>query len=457
MSVRPAAALRHRVRRRPVAGAVVLAVLALVVVVLGRDATATSAQWRDDVYAQGTAIAATIAPATAVAVGTSHTCVLVSGKVWCVGANDQGQLGTGTAGGSSTVPVGPVGGPLASRTVTQLAASGNHTCALSGGQVYCWGGNTNGELGDGSQTNRATPVLVVSQLLLVTTTLTGVTSIAAGPSSSCAIAPLSLLGVELTSGVYCWGQTYGQAGRSSYATSVFTSLSALQLLEPGVNGVAIGSGSGCLVLGTAAYCWGQNASGQLGNNSTTTSQAPVPVSTSGVLSGRAVSVVAVGDDYACTAAGGQFDRFVYCWGANAHGQLGNSSTTTTHVPVAVTGGTLNGNAVTRVAASGHTTCAGWGTGVYFCWGANDTAQVGAGNNGDTTDRLAPVNVDRSDMGDETFQDFAIGTNHGAGVSRGDFLAYGWGANGQGQLGTGATTLLNRPGPMVPSWSGWGTP
>ncbi|WP_431310257.1 hypothetical protein [Luteimicrobium album] len=48
-------------------------------------------------------------------------------------------------------------GLLASRTVTQIAASGNHTCALSGGQMYCWGQNTSGELGDGTTTNRASP------------------------------------------------------------------------------------------------------------------------------------------------------------------------------------------------------------------------------------------------------------------------------------------------------------
>ena len=106
----------------------------------------------------------------------------------------------------------------------------------------------------------------------------------------------------------------------------------------------------------AAYCWGLDSSGQLGNNSMTQSPVPVAVSTSGVLAGQTLTQLAAGNAHVVRAGLG---RAAYCWGANGNGQLGNNSTNRSLVPVAVsTSGVLAGMTLTQITA-GSATPARW--------------------------------------------------------------------------------------------------
>ena len=203
--------------------------------------------------------------AMGVASGDFHTCALLeSGAMQCWGFNASGQLGDGTTTLSAS-PVDVVGlpGPVAA-----MSAGGIQTCALStSGAVWCWGGNVNGQVGDGSLVDRLLPTAVVGLDA-------GVRVVAAGWKHTCAIlADESML---------CWGQnSQGQLGDGSLADSGVPievgTLPKASLLDAG--GVRTGNiGHSCaFTLGGGLHCWGANFEGQLGTESLTNTSVPVPV------------------------------------------------------------------------------------------------------------------------------------------------------------------------------------
>jgi hypothetical protein len=256
---------------------------------------------------------AAAASATRLDAGGSHTCVVVSGgTVSCWGWNVFGQLGDGTTTNRST-PVAVSGLP-AGVTITQVSTGNSHTCAVSSaGAVYCWGNNDYGQLGDTSTTDRTTPVAV--------TGLTGVTQVSAGNEHTCARTS--------TGAVYCWGYNYyGQLG---YGT---TNNQPSPVAVTGLTGVTItqvsaGWNDTCARTSTgAAYCWGNNDYGQLGNGNLTSYQ-PSPVAVTGL---TGVTQVSTGGLHTCALSS---TGAAYCWGANGVGRLGNGNTANQHAPVAV--------------------------------------------------------------------------------------------------------------------------
>ncbi len=158
--------------------------------------------------------------------------------------------------------------------------------------------------------------------------------------------------------------------------------------------LAAGNAHVCAIDSTGtAYCWGSNGNGQLGINSTTKSLVPVAVSTSGVLSGVSIMQITAGYGHTCAAGS---SGAAYCWGANGNGQLGNSITTQSLVPVAVsTSGVLSGVSLTQVSADqgGQYTCALASTGAAYCWGAASYGQLG--NGGANSSPGVPVAVTTS--------------------------------------------------------------
>ena len=348
----------------------------------------------------------------AISAGAVHTCaVTTGGAAKCWGYNVYGQLGDGsTVQQFAPVDVVGLGGGMQA-----ISAGGEHTCALaSGGAVKCWGRNVTGALGDGSNTNRLTPVDVVG--------LADAVTVDTGYAHTCALS----VGGAMT----CWGANgAGQGGDGSFSSSMTPV--AVHGLSANVTAIALGNNHSCAVTsGNTVKCWGWNNEGQLGDGRTSRRLVAVDVPD---LAGNVVAINA-GYTHSCamTQVGG-----VRCWGFNDKGQLGDGTTAMRNTPVGVAG---LASGVVAVAAGigtfGHT-CAVTTNGGVKCWGANNVGQLGTG---DTTDRLAPEDVVGLSSG---ISAVAVGGIHACALTVIGGVKC-WGFNGYGQLGDGSSTTSASP-------------
>jgi alpha-tubulin suppressor-like RCC1 family protein len=360
------------------------------------------------------------------------------------GNNGYGQLGNGNST-SSSVPV-PVnqGGVLFGKTVTALAAGDSYSMALcSDGMVAAWGTNANGQLGNNSTTGSYAPVAVSQSGVLSGKT---VISIAVGYSHGLALCSDGT--------VSAWGDNYsgklGDNGAESYSKVPVAVVQSGVLSGKTVIAVAAGDSHSMALCsdGTVAD-WGNNADGQLGNNSTTNSSVPVAVSQSGVLAGKTVIAIAAGEYHSIALCS---DGTVAGWGDNGYGQLGNSSTTSSPVPVAVNqGGVLSGKTVIAVAAGANHTLALCSDGTVAAWGYNSHGELG---NGSTTSSSVPVAVSQGGvLSGKTVIAVASGLSHSTALCS-DGTAAAWGYNTYGQLGNNSTT--NSSVPVTVSTAGFGS-
>jgi len=294
-------------------------------------------------------------------------------------------------------------------TYTQAASSFNHTCAIYGsGGLHCWGQNFSGQLGDGTTTNSAIPVVVPG--------LTGVTSVSAGRVHTCA----------LTQGVVkCWGDgSDGQLGNgttNSSPTPVPVILLSAFSNQPVA--VAVGADFSCAQMlnavtgASTVRCWGGNSAGQVGSGSAS-AQVFTPATVSGL---TGVTHLTAGSYFACAVTGGT----VRCWGSGVNGQFGNGGSVSSSVPVAAATGITTATMVT--AGGAHVCAANGSTGDAWCWGDRTFGQVGDGVVGPSP-RTSPYYFGASFRPTKIY---AANAGNCAVVSG---QAFCWGLNNQGQLG-----------------------
>lgn len=282
-----------------------------------------------------------------VALSSFHGCAAKSdGSVWCWASGRSGQLGNGMDLITSATPVRANGITEASA----VAVGGSHSCALlRTGAALCWGANMNGQVGDGTNAQRAFPVPIAGA--------TDLAQIVAGLNHTCAR--------RSNGAVLCWGAgTLGQLGDGGMRDS-----NRGVMVSGLTDAVFLGAGSNhtCAVRATGAVvCWGANAGGQLGDGTTMNRPTPVPVN--GITDAAAVGG---GLSHTCAA---RRTGALRCWGANLRGQLGDGTTTDRLAPVDVPSITD----AARVTGGSDFTCVTRASGALLCWGGNSNGQLGRG-------------------------------------------------------------------------------
>lgn len=301
----------------------------------------------------------------AVAPGEEHTCALSElGQVFCWGANAFGQLGRGSAG--SAEEPSPKVVPMLDEAV-EISSGARHTCALSKqGAVWCWGAADAGQLGVGIGSGLlASP----ARAAFDSEPLLGVTALAAGGDTTCAVRQGGL--------AYCWGNNAdGQLGIGKLGPTMCgaSMLPCSTRPEPvanatGIVGVSCGGDATCFLRGSGqALCAGNGAKGRLGSGSEKGSFSPLPVS--GV---NALSSLSMGATHACAIQAPNHN--LWCWGQNGNGQLFESNISAPfRLAPALVGSLAN---VEQVTAGAGFTC-GLSAGSVLCVGANDAGQLGQG-------------------------------------------------------------------------------
>jgi len=366
----------------------------------------------------------------AIDAGNNHSLALTrEGAVYAWGINTYGQLGDGTTTSRSTpVQVKGVGGLGNLSHVTAIAAGGQHSLALNSlGVVYAWGSNSNGQLGDNTHTNRYTPVQVTG--IVGTNSAECAKAIAAGGAHSMVV-------MDHNGWVRTWGyNAYGQLGNGTTADS--TAPASTSTYSTDVNSIWAGYSQSFFLRGVSGlFAWGRNNYGQLGLGDT--AQHNDPTAVSGMTRVGIIAISAGADHSLAIASNG----YVYAWGNNNFGQLGDGTTTSRTTPVQVKGAGGSGNlTAVAVAAGGNHSLALMNNGRVYAWGDNTFGQLGDDT---TTNRSTPVQV----KGMNYFElDYVTAIAAGSGSSyalSGNGYVWAWGHNNAGQLGDGTTTNRSTP-------------
>jgi alpha-tubulin suppressor-like RCC1 family protein len=363
------------------------------------------------VFAMCASIASHSETYTQAASSWNHSCAIYgSGGLHCWGSNASGQLGDGTTT-DSAIPVVVPG----LTGVTSVSTGRMHTCALTQGAVKCWGDGGDGKLGNGTTNSSPSPVSVVG----LSTVSNQVVALAVGADFSCAQMQNVLSGAST---VRCWGgNSAGQVGNGTTSPQVFTPATVSGLTA--VTHLTAGSYFACAVTGGAVRCWGSGISGQFGNGTIVGSSNVPAVAATGITN---ATMVTAGGSHVCAANSATGDA--WCWGDRSFGQVGDGMRVRSN-PISTPHYFGVSFRPTKIFAANAGTCA-IVSGQAFCWGLNNFGQLG--NVGQPVgDSALPLPVTGLTSGVATM---AAGLNHACAINTAGAISC-WGDNTLGQRGS----------------------
>lgn len=321
--------------------------------------------------------------------------------------------------------------PFAVHDIFRSAAVSNggyHTCAVrDDGIASCWGKNTYGQLGDGTQADRLSPTPVSTELRFVTLT--------SGSFHTC--------GLTDGGSVYCWGNNlHGELGSQTTETctpvgGTPTPCSTTPILlggGPVWKQVSAGDQHTCgLTVGGEMLCWGENETAQLGDGTTEGRSEPTPVA-----GGHSFTQIGAGYQHSC---GLEADGSAYCWGRNIYGEVGDGAHDRRLEPTLVAGGHRFQSVFTGGGSCHGHTCGITLEGDTYCWGRNYQRHIAP-----FTDVLlySPTPL----VDDPGFEALVIGNYQICGLTASGAL-YCWGEGLYGAVGNGNTNDQELPTPIRP--------
>jgi len=343
-----------------------------------------------------------------VSVGSDHTAAInTEGQLFTWGGNTYGQLGLGSSGGTRNIPIEVQPGT----TWLSVSAGLDHTMAINTeGQLWAWGENRYGQLGDGSTYSKYNPVRVGMSANWV--------HVSAGNHHTMAINNVGQL--------FAWGSNNGQLGLDTTTGNQTTPAH----VSPGTTWLSVSAGGNhTMAINNVGqlFAWGNNGSGQLGLGDNTNRSIPTYVP-----HGTTWLSVSAGNAYTMAI---NADRQLFAWGSSSKGQLGFGNTTDRITPVEVSPGTT----WKSVSIGEYHVMAINSTGQLFAWGAGSLG-LGIGN----TITEAPIQVSPG----TTWTSVSAGYNHTLAINTAGQL-FAWGNNGSGQLGLGHTTSIDTPTHVLP--------
>jgi alpha-tubulin suppressor-like RCC1 family protein len=266
-----------------------------------------------------------------VSVGGNFTCAIrkIDNKLFCWGTNSYGRLGINNSNTdtSSSFPVPTaVDSSLLSR-VSYVELGGSHACAIrrDDDKLFCWGRNNWGQIGNNGELTD----IFISPALVADNVLNAVSTVSAGPSSTCALR-------KSDGKPYCWGSNqFEMLGLGSTVTRITSPSAVVDTLLGASSEIKVGFSHSCAIKASnnKVYCWGRRFNGSIGDGST---QQFVNVSTPSLIDDSlldAASQLDVSNTFSCAIKNS--DNQLFCWGGNGDGQLGDGTQNNRFSPRAV--------------------------------------------------------------------------------------------------------------------------